>query len=127
MITVSLWDESGNEETEVSFPSKKEVCPECNGEGSVLREGLRGYAFSAEEFCETFSEPEDQAEYFKRGGIYDETCPCCHGKNVIDVIDESALTAEQKADYELFQEQENERIADEACDRATRRAECGYC
>lgn len=124
MIEVSYENDEGEEVTE-SLPSKKEVCPECDGDGYVLRGGMRGYAYSAEEFAESFDE-EEAAEYFKRGGRYDEVCDCCHGKNVVAVVDESRLTEDQKVIFQAWTESQEEKARSEAEDRATRRGECGY-
>jgi len=114
------------EEITMSLPSVKEVCHECNGEGYVLREGLRGHAYSAEEFYESFDDEEDREAYFTRGGKYDEQCHVCHGKNVVDVVDEEHLNSAQKEFYEAFQEYENDRLQSEADDRRTMRMECGW-
>ncbi len=124
MIKVTICDNEGIE-TEHEFPSKKEVCPECGGEGFVLCEGMRGYAYSAEEFNEAFHDDEDRAEYFRRGGKYDQRCPCCQGKNVIDVPDESNMSAEQKvlfAQWEKYEAEAQRMLED---DRRTMRMECG--
>ena len=124
MITVKWYDEAGDE-VESTFPSVMIVCPECEGTGFVLCEGMRGYAYSAEEFAESFDDDE-RAQYFTRGGIYDQKCPCCHGKNVIPIVNEERLTSDQKVEYDLYCESEEERLQGEAEDRATMRAECGY-
>jgi hypothetical protein len=124
-ITVHYENENG-EEIEMALPSKKEVCHECDGGGYVLCEGMRGHAYSAEEFMESFDDEEDRGEYFTRGGKYDQQCDVCHGQNVVDVIDEEHLNSAQKEFYEAFQQYENERLQSEADDRHTMRAECGY-
>jgi len=71
--------------TEIEFTSKLEVCHDCSGHGTVLREGMRNHAYSAEEFAEF--DDEQANEYFSHGGRYDVTCPTCNGKNVIPVVD----------------------------------------
>lgn len=123
-ITVTFQDEDGEEHSE-TFPCRMEVCDECHGEGYVLTEGMRGYAYSAEEFCEAF-EPEEQEEYFRPGGRYDVTCPTCKGKNVVPVVDEEKLSTEQKKAYALYLESQDREAAYRAEERATRRAECGW-
>lgn len=116
------WENDEGEEITTTFPSKNEVCPECEGTGFVLAGGLRGAAFSAEEFCEAF-EPEEREEYFRRGGIYDTTCDVCRGKNVIPVIDEEHLTEEQKKLFAEYTEWQNENDRYESESRAERDAE----
>lgn len=124
MITVRYENDDG-EEIALTFPSVMQVCSECQGEGYVLCEGMRGHAYSAEEFAESFDE-EEAREYFTRGGMYDQVCPVCKGKNVIAEIDEETLTAVQKLEYEEFCQYEERRLQSEAEDRATMRAEYGY-
>ncbi len=102
-ITLKYEDEDG-EEIELELPSKKEVCPSCEGHGTQLHSALRGVAYTSEEFEECFPEDEDKSEYFRHGGRYDVTCEECHGDNVVKVVDESRLTEEQKAQYQVYQE-----------------------
>jgi len=77
-------------ETEYVLPGRFEVCPRCEGHGTHLTPSIGEHAYSAEEFNETFWEPEDRAEYFRRGGMYDVDCETCRGKRVILVPDEDA-------------------------------------
>jgi hypothetical protein len=125
-MTIELkYENDEGEEITMSFPSLKQVCHECHGEGFILCEGMRGYAYSSEEFAEAFDD-EDREEYCRRGGMYDQQCDVCHGRNVVDVVDESKLSPEQKEFYEAFQAYENKRLQWETWDRQTMRAECGY-
>jgi hypothetical protein len=101
------YENEEGEEVVFTLPAKMEVCGECGGHGYVLREGMRGHAYSMEEFLEAFDE-EDQEEYFRRGGKYDQVCPCYHGKNVVPVVNESALTPDQKLQYQEYQEHQSE-------------------
>ena len=126
MSTITLtYENDENEEVVLVFPAVMEVCPECEGEGHVLCDGMRGHAYSAEEFYESFDEDE-RVEYFTRGGMYDQQCPLCHGKNVIPVVDEEHLTEHQKLEYEVWCEYDERRAMYDAQDRATRYAENGY-
>src|SRR5580692_10410802 len=106
MITVKYYNDEG-EEIETTFPSIMEVCHECQGEGFTLIDGMRGHAYSAEEFCEEFDE-EERVEYFRPGGRYDQVCDCCHGKNVVPIVDEERLNEAQKAEYQLYCQYEEE-------------------
>lgn len=122
--TIELtWENDEGEEVTHSFPSKMEVCSECEGHGFVLREGLRGEAYTAEEFYEAFEEEEDREEYFRHGGKYDQQCPECKGKNVVPVVNEERLTAEQKVLYAEWQKWEEDNARYEAESRAEREAE----
>jgi hypothetical protein len=124
MMNVKYYNDEGDE-VEVTFPSVMVVCPECDGTSYVLCDGMRGAAYSAEEFCESFDE-EEREQYFTRGGIYDQVCPVCKGKNVVPEVDEENLTPAQKIQYAEYRVSEENRARYEAEDRATMRAECGY-
>jgi RecJ-like exonuclease len=87
-ITVITYDDEGND-IEHELPAMRVVCDDCDGEGYVLRDGMRYHAYTMEEFDYEFDE-EMKSEYFKRGGIYDVVCPTCKGKNVVDVVDREA-------------------------------------
>lgn len=124
MIKVTIHDYDEDSDREVEFPSVMEVCGECEGHGMVLAEGLRGYAFSSEEFHESFDE-EEAHEYFTRGGRYDVQCPSCKGLRVVAVVNEAVLTPEQREEFELYQEQQSEIAEMDRADRATMRMESG--
>lgn len=63
---------------------KRIVCPECGGEGTELRGGLKGAVFYPEDFQ---NDPEFAENYF--GGTHDVPCSKCKGKRVIDIPDAS--------------------------------------
>lgn len=80
-----------DEETETMLvPARMEVCPECEGHGSVLTQGLRGEVID-------FSDWDDDEREGYFNGRYDVMCPCCKGANVIPVPDEESMNAEQLA------------------------------
>lgn len=115
MLIKFISEETG-EEVLHEVPSVKGVCDDCGGEGFVLNESMRDYAYSMEEFMEEF-DYEERQQYFQRGGMYDVPCPTCKGKNVIDVINREACERDsdlkkvlaQYDDY-LRREAEYERI-----------------
>jgi len=126
MSTMKLtYENDEGEEIELELPSKMEVCNDCQGHGSVLCEGMRGYGYSQEEFEESFSDDEDREAYFTRGGKYDVTCPTCHGDNVVPVVDEALIPEKDKAAYAEWQKSEEQRARWDAEDRATMRMENG--
>lgn len=118
------YENDDGEEVELELPSKMEVCNDCEGHGTVLTEGMRGYAYSMEEFHESFDE-EEREQYFTRGGMYDVTCPTCHGANVMPVVDEALIPEKDKAGYAEWQKSEEQKAHWDAEDRATRRMENG--
>lgn len=81
-------------------PAKFVVCSECQGSGTVLRDGLRGHAFSSEEL---FEDPSFARGYF--GGDFDVQCDLCHGEKVVLEPDESRMTKRQKFLYDIAVEQ----------------------
>jgi hypothetical protein len=95
----------------VELPTRFAVCDDCEGHGTVMNESMRQHAYTREEFFEAFPEPEDQDQYFKRGGIYDVQCPTCKGNRVVPEIDDARLDPEQREHAEA--------IAKSAADRAS--------
>ena len=107
--TIDLtYENDDEEEVTLTLPAKMEVCYECDGHGYVLCDGMRNHGYSQEEFNEAFDDEEDRAAYFQRGGKYDVACPVCRSKNVVPVVDETRLTAEQKVEYAKYQEWKEE-------------------
>jgi RecJ-like exonuclease len=120
-IEVTYLDTSGDEHT-IELPAKMEVCHECGGTGSVLCEGMREHAYSAEEFAESFDD-EEASEYFKAGGRYDVTCHVCKGKNVVKVIDHEKVLPESKEEYEAYLKYQDE-VRQSRIDEAYERRYC---
>lgn len=112
-------------EVELVVPARWEVCGDCDGHGSTLRESLRG-GFTESEFNECFDDEESREQYFMRGGIYDEQCKTCRGRTTVLVPNEAAMSDEQRAALAEWEEDQQERAREERNDRAVRRAECGY-
>ena len=120
-ITITLTDEETGDEVEHELPARMEVCPRCDGHGTHLNPSIGEHAYTREEFDETFDD-EDREEYFRRGGKYDVQCLSCRGKNVVAVVDEERLDADQRVVWEAFGEQELERHAfDRVCAEEERR------
>lgn len=119
------YENEAGEEVTVTFPTYKEVCHECDGHGTHLCEGMKGAAYTAEEFAESFDD-EDRQEYFRHGGKYDVTCTVCHGKNVVDEIDEEQCqnNPELKEALEAYYENEAAKAQDRQNDMWERRF-CG--
>lgn len=124
-ITITLYGDDG-EEHEHELPAKNEVCSRCEGYGTHLNPSIGEHAYTPEEFYESFDE-EGREEYFRRGGIYDVTCECCKGRNVVLMVDEEACkdNANLKPIYEAWLKQEEQRLHDEAEWRAEQRWESG--
>lgn len=99
----------------VTVPARFEVCPECNGTGKVLCDGLRGVAFSSEEMSE---DPDFSESYF--GGHYDVQCDQCNGRNVVKVADEERMSKRQLLLWNLYQDQQSEREYSRSYERRMR-------
>jgi hypothetical protein len=120
-----MWYDDEGEEVTHSFPSTNEVCPRCEGYGTHLTPSIGEHAYSMEEFYESFDDEEDREAYFQRGGKYDVQCEECKGNKVVEVVDESKLSDEQKVLYAQWQESEEENARSDAEDRRTRYYESG--
>jgi len=112
-------------EVEIKLPITMEVCSDCEGHGSVLNASMRHHAYTQEEFNETFWDPEDREAYMTPGSHYHVTCPTCHGKNVVAVVDEPNLTEKQKTVWEMLRKMEEDAAREDAADAHTRRMESG--
>lgn len=131
-VEVSCGGSCNNEDCEgfheVEFPAVFQVCHDCEGHGFVLNPSMRGHAYSQEEFARDFDD-EEQAEYFKRGGIYDVICPTCKGKNVVLVIDSETVDAskneEQKRQLAAYLEWKRDEAREKRADALIRRMENG--
>jgi len=76
-------------ESIIEVPGKRCLCPECNGSGMVLMDGLRGEVFSFEElFIDGFGRA-------YMNGEYDVLCDFCKGEKVTIEPDESQMTRRQ--------------------------------
>lgn len=95
-----------NDGTTHDLPSKKVVCHDCGGHGTVLNPSMREHAYTAEEFAD-FSDEERHA-YFNRGGMFDVTCPTCHGKNVVDEPNLQAFTNQHHKVYRKWEKERRE-------------------
>lgn len=112
-ITFTLWDDDGCE-TEYSLPAKNEVCSRCDGEGKHVNPSIDGNGITWSEWAELC---DDDFEFPDRymGGFYDVKCEACKGNKVVKVVDDFALTPEEKKVYErwLADERERRRFAKE--------------
>jgi hypothetical protein len=91
-ITMKLHDlKQDFDLVEVELPGKYEVCPRCEGRGSIVNPSVDGNGISPEQFAE---DPDFEEAYFS--GVYDIHCPECEGKRVVAVPDVKACTYAQK-------------------------------
>lgn len=106
-----MWicDDEGNE---IKLPSHKEVCHRCQGEGKHVNPSVDGNGLDP-------NDPDLDEDFWEgyMGGAYDVRCEDCNGNNVIDVVDEDALSPEVK---EAFEDWRNSHYDTEAIYRMER-------
>ena len=99
---------------ELSVPSKREMCRECDGTG---RTDCFDNGISAEMWSEMNGD--EREEY--RDGLYDAPCRECKGAKVVEVPDDDAMTPEEKKRVDSYYAGLSELAQEEA---AERRAGC---
>lgn len=77
----------GEQTREIQVPSKMMVCDYCNGRGT--QDCFNG-GITADDEC--WHEPDFAYDY--RKGVYSKPCETCEGRNVVEVVDDEALTEE---------------------------------
>src|SRR5262245_4664368 len=114
------------QELEVEFPATYEVCTDCRGEGRTLLDGLRGAAFTREDFDREFDDEAREA-YFDSSSHYHRDCRTCGGKRVELQVDRGACQADRRLRryLALWNRQQGRRNAWDAEDRRTRMMEMG--
>ena len=76
-------------EHDVLLPVRYEVCPTCEGKGHHVNPGIDAHGLTAEDL---YDDPGFAEDYYS--GMYDQTCNECHGKRVIEVVDEDRCDPE---------------------------------
>lgn len=85
------------EEFGKKFKVKREVCPRCDGTGTIVNPAIDGNGLSAEDFAE---DPDFKEQYLS--GFYDVRCPDCDGRNVVEVIDLKNSDPELVEEYDKW-------------------------
>lgn len=116
-------DEQGefDEEVEVEFPAKWEICSRCDGNGHHTNPSIDGNGITSSEWAEWDDEEKD---CYMSGG-YDIRCEAgCHDGKIL-VVDTEHLSDDLRKDYAEWEEQEYQRAQSEAEERYLRRMESG--
>jgi hypothetical protein len=87
-IFITMYNDE-DEEEEVAFPARYEVCGLCDGRGRHVNPSIDSEGISAEEFYE---DPDFAEEYHR--GTYDVSCYRCGGNRVEPVVDEARCDPE---------------------------------
>ena len=101
------------DDEEIKLPAKYEVCPCCDGEGSVTNPSIG--AITGEEWHRDWS-PDEQDDYLQ--GVYDVPCGECKGNRVVAVLARDAVDAETLKAYDQAQREIAETYAIERAERA---------
>lgn len=94
-------------ETEFRLPIIKEVCPVCQGEGTIVNRSIDGNGISADDF---YDDPDFAEDYMR--GVYNVVCDECNGRNVISVVDESRLDDETLKAWNEWQRDASDAVAE---------------
>ena len=113
---IELYDDDGES---IRLPTRREVCRRCNGDGTIVNPAIDGNGISTDDEC--WQDDDFREGYL--GGRYDITCPECQGRNVVDVVDEELLLADDPALHERWVRAEIE----EASSREAEAMERRYC
>lgn len=123
-----LEDECGHnwhlEEIEVTLPSRWEICPRCNGNGTHVNPNIDGHGMTADEFYGPDWDDDEREGYFS--GRYDVRCENdCHDGKVV-VPDEELCKNEQLSGYlRAYHRQREQNARWDREDRHTRYMESG--
>ena len=98
-----------------------EVCGQCNGQGTTFRGDLDENRLV--ELMEADGDEDGLVDY--RGGHFDETCPECKGRNVVEAIDQKEFKANHPKEYKRVQSYERD-FYESQRECAAERAYFGY-
>ena len=99
-ITVYAISPSGDR-YEIAVPGLREVCSNCNGEGSHVNRAIDGHGLTREDFEE---DPEFEEAYFR--GDFDVACEECGGNKVVDYPNLDLVDEQTRED--IFRERQEE-------------------
>jgi hypothetical protein len=73
----------------IKLPTHMEVCPGCHGKGSHVNRAIDGNGLDPHD-------PDLDEDFWDdyRSGVYDVTCDTCHGRNVVEAVDEERCSPE---------------------------------
>jgi len=102
---------NSNKSLKVKVPSVRIVCPECNGDGTELKPGLKGEAFTRQDI-ESMGEDFHDMMSNMMAGHYDCACSRCDGKNVVDEPDLKLLEEKYPYTLQAYWKQKDQESAD---------------
>lgn len=94
---------SDGDQIVLAVPTRWEICGGCDGEGMRLCDGLRGVAFTREDFDRDWSRDE-QDQYFSGG--YDVGCSECSGSGKVKVLSMASVPESLSKEVEAWQERQ---------------------
>jgi DnaJ-class molecular chaperone len=123
MKTPMLYDDETGEER--ALPTCWEICDACRGNGTTTRHiECDGGGFTASEWAEAcYEDPDFREDYFS--GVYDRACDECRGSGKVQVVDEDALSEEDRKAWDEQEQAEREIEAERWAE--TRYMQRGWC
>lgn len=93
---------------DVALPTRKIVCPQCDGRGSTVNRSIDGNGLDPNDpdLDETFWD-----DY--RSGVYDVVCDECHGANVVDDVDRDRCAPAVLEQWDEYRRDVNDAIAEQ--------------
>ena len=92
-------DDDGEHVETFTFRFCYRVCGLCDGKGSTVSAGIDCGGLSDQDM---WDDPDFASDYF--GGTYDVSCPVCNGRRVEPMINDTALTDDQKRGLKIMEE-----------------------
>ena len=116
-VTVTMWNDTIEDEVEITFPAKLIMCERCLGEGRHTNPSIDGHGITQSEMAELGE------EFFEdyMSGVYDVGCEECKGIGKVKIVDEARLGREQRMEYADYVEYLDELLyaeAEQAAERA---------
>lgn len=106
------WNPQTDKDEPIVLPECWAVCPKCNGEGKTNNPAFNGVSLSDMSACER-----DEFLHNLNSGVYDVTCPSCHGRTTVKGYNLSVLTPEQRNEYERQLDDHYKHLAEQESER----------
>jgi len=83
-------------ELEIELPTKKIVCPKCKGEGTHIHDAFIEDSFTQYDADRDGLDFDEEVSYMQ-SGRYDVPCTHCNGTRVVDAVDMTKLSDDEKS------------------------------
>lgn len=123
-MIVCIYDEH-DDVVEIDVPSKKEVCYNCNGEGTHIHNAFREESFTVYDAEREGLDFEEEVRAMQ-SGMYDVVCETCSGKRVLDAPDFSQISKELSDKIREYEKCQAEYEAEARAERMMEARMLGY-